>query len=67
MISRKTKRWGLIDVICYVQSFIDKALPPAWIAFAADVIEIYTSRLEFVEGSKEVSCVRICGYGFNNH
>lgn len=54
LLECKTKRWALIDLICYFQNFIDKALPPAWIAFAADVIEIYTSCMELVEGSKEV-------------
>lgn len=55
LLECSTKRWKLIDLICFFQGHIDRVIPPAWIAFAADVVEVFNTRRDFVEGSQDVA------------
>lgn len=48
-----SKRMEMVDMVCQVQSDIEKSLPFHWVAFGVDVAELFANQKQFVEGTQE--------------
>ena len=58
-MAKESKRMELVDLVCFIQGVLQKALPFEWVSFAVDLAELYALRGHFVEGTGEAGVVKL--------
>ncbi|CAE7539367.1 unnamed protein product [Symbiodinium sp. CCMP2592] len=53
LMNRSVKRMDLVDLICFIQGYVEAVLPFQWTLFATDVAELFAARGHFVERTDE--------------